>query len=105
MEPCLGDLALSDRDTNSSRDKSADSSSDISGLFPEPMVLGWKAGFLVLLPARPARGGREAGRTVRGADVLSAVGPVIVVSGGESARGRHGDISGLPPCGCLAPSR
>jgi len=42
----------------------------------------------VLLPARPARGGREAGRTARGADVLSAVGPVMVVSGGEFARGK-----------------
>jgi hypothetical protein len=52
----------------------------MSTLLAEPATLDGTAGFLVLLPARPERGGREAGRTGRRAEVLSAVGPVMVVS-------------------------
>jgi hypothetical protein len=67
MEDWAGDLALSDGDANSSWDKSAVSSSDISGVLPEAVALDATAAFLVLLLARPERGGREAGRAVRAA--------------------------------------
>lgn len=87
-EACVGDLALSDGEGNSSWERSADSSSDISGVFPEPVVLGATAGFLVVLLPRPERGGREGGRAGRVA-VLSAAGSVMVARSlrCEQARG------------------
>ena len=81
MEACVGDLALSDGEGNSSWDRSADSSSDMSGVFPEPVVFDATASFLEMLFPRPERGGREtrrAGRVV----VLSATGSVMVVRKG-----------------------
>jgi hypothetical protein len=71
------DFALSEGDVDSSRDR-ADSSSDISGVSLEMMLLDAGPGLLVVLMVRPERGGREAGRAVR-ADVPSATGSVMAV--------------------------
>ncbi len=75
-EFCVGDRTLSDGEANSSWDTPADSSSDISGVFPEPVVPGVTASFLVVLLPRPERGRREVGRGGR-VEGLSAAGSVM----------------------------
>ena len=95
-EVCVGDRTLSDGEANSSWDRPADSSSDISGVIPEPVVPGVTASFLVVLLPRAERGRCEAGRGGR-VEGLSAAGSVMaslrcVSQAGDSRR----SFSSLP---------